>query len=305
MSNIEIVSSTEPMEPVSKPLGDEAKKEETKAEAKPNDQASEKDTDQEAEQEEASEENAESTDDEAEQSDEKKEEHKPKKKGGFQKRIEKFNRLLAERDQEIERLRSLNPNTDPVKEKKVEGKPTIEQFDSIAEYTEALTEWKLEQRFKEQEAKTQKAQAQSAYEKQVSEFGQKVKEFGKTVPDFDDLIAENDDFVLSAGLEHALMKSKSGPEVLYNLVKNREELERINSLSAFDQAYEIASLEAELKFSKKEKPEIKTKTDAPPPLKPVGAKAAPVKKSLYDSDLSFSDYEKLREAEIKAQRRRG
>src|SRR5206468_5111195 len=102
-------------------------------------------------------------DDEAgrEQETEDQTEAKPKKKGGFQRRIDKLNAAKAAAQQEADYWKRLalekgagEPKKDQVDSKAPataqsnEGKPNPDNFDTHAEYVEALTDWKTEQNFK-------------------------------------------------------------------------------------------------------------------------------------------------------------
>lgn len=299
--SIEVFSSTNPTQPVSfeKVLGEKDKAETKEAKA----EVTETETQESAE---VDTESAEETETEATESDDKSEalEQKPKKKGGFQKRIERFQRTVTEKENEISYLKAqlakqAQPEPAQRTEKAPEGKPKLEHFESMADFIEATTEWKVAQKVKELEEKDQQKTAQASFSDQVKKFQKDVQEFSKTVEDFEDVREDVADVNLTLGMQHALLKSKNGPEVLYTLAKNRQELERINSLSAFDQAYEIALIEAEIKHSKAKPKEVKTQPSAPKPVTPITAKSSAAKKSIYDPDLSQADYEELRRAQIR------
>lgn len=229
------------------------------------------------------------TDDEAEETDQKDEKAKPKKKGGFQRKLES-------KDREIEFLREqLARQTQPEQKKESDAKaetkndkPKPDDYDSQADYLEALTDWKVEQKVKEREEKAKQESVKSEFESRVSKFQTEVKKFSETVDDYEDVIDDASDVMLTVGLQEALLESENGPEILYNLAKNKAELMRINRLSLVAQAREIGKLEA--KLSKPEpKPEIKTKTAAPPPPKPVGTKS-PGKVIKDPSEMTGDEY---------------
>ncbi len=221
--------------------------------------------------------------------DQKEETAKPKKKGGFQKKLER-------KDREIEQLREqLARQQQPPAQKPVEKtvdtteKPKIDNYDSQADYLEALTDWKVEQKVKEREQLEKKASIQSEYEGRISKFQSQLAEFAEATEDYADVINDVKDVMITPGLQEALLESEIGPEVLYNLAKNRKELMRINSLSLVAQAKEIGKLEARLAKSEEKKPEVKTKTAAPPPPKPVGTKS-PGKVVKDPSEMSGDEY---------------
>lgn len=244
-----------------------------------------------------------SDDEELEEKDD--EEKRPKKKGGFQKRIDKFRKQLAERDQELEFLRKQNmqiaqAKSEPVKDAapKVDptGKPKAADFDSHEEYVEALTDWKLAAKEKEIEAKQRETQAKTEYQKAVDSFRSKVAEFKKSAEDFDELVSDVDDITLSAGLQESILSSDVGPALMYELAKDRNELERIAKLSPIAAAREVGKIEARLaKAAESSKEtEIKPKqTKAPPPILPVGAKGS-AKSTKAPDEMDFQEFKKWR-----------
>lgn len=236
------------------------------------------------------------------------EDKKPKKKGGFQKRIERFQKKLSEKDQELEywrkeALRAKDPvkqvsdaSADAKTQKTVsDGKPKPDSFETHSEYIEALTDWKLEQKDKEREEKQKQTQVKTEYEKQVQSFQSKVQEFSKTAKDFQEVVNEVDDIPLSVGLQEAILSSDVGPNLMYELAKDREELERINSLSAVQAAREIGKIEARLsKADFTQTKEIKT-TKAPPPISPVSNKGTS-KSTKSPDEMSYAEFKKWRES---------
>lgn len=280
---------------------EEGKENKSASSTKPDEKTEESDTSENLEEseEQDSEEDQDDSEDEADSQDEN---EKPKKKSGFKKRIERFQRRLSEKDQEIEYLRKEVMKKSSQQEEKPEatpktqtdGKPKLEDFEHHEDYIEALTDWKLEQKQKEQEVKSRESHLKNEYQKTIQSFQSKVAEFGKTHSDFQEVIEEVDDIPLSPGFREAVISSDLGPAVMYELAKNREELERINALSPLAAAKEIGKIEARL--SKSSEPQKQTKTTkAPPPVKPVGSSSSgSTKKSIYDTSLSQKEYEQLR-----------
>ena len=300
--SIEVFSSASPDKPVNfeKVLGD---KEQTETkEAKATEETTETQESAQADTESSEETESDATESD-EQSDDK--EQKPKKKGGFQKRIERFQRNVLEKENEIAYLKAqLAKQAQPEQVQRTdkaqpETKPKIEDFESMADFIEATADWKVAQKLKEVETKDQQKSAQASFNDQLTKFQSELKEFSKTVDDYEDVKEEVADVNLTLGMQHALLKAKHGPEVLYKLAKNRQELERINGLSPFDQAYEIAMVEAEIKHSKSKPKEVKTQPSAPKPVNPISAKSSAAKKSIYDADIPQEDYEKLRREQMR------
>lgn len=227
-------------------------------------------------------------------------EAKPKKKGGFQKRIDKLSKRIADAEAEARVWKeqamkgTQNPKEEPKKvEAKTEskdGKPSPDDFKNFGDYTEALTDWKLDQRSKAADKAKVVETAKTEYQNKVSSFQTKSKEFVKTAPDFFDTLSEVDHIPLSPALEDLLLQSKNGHELLYDLAKEPEEYERISKLSPSQVYYEMGMRGARLvkpPSSVETKEETKI-TKAPKPVSPVG-KGATVS-SKDPGDMSFQEY---------------
>lgn len=241
---------------------------------------------------------ADDTDVDAGESDQEKEESeevKPKKKGGFQKKLEKKDREIEFLREQLTKQQPQEKPVDKMEQAKVDAadKPKIDDYDSQADYLEALTDWKVDQKAKEYNQKAQQETLKSQYQNRLTDFQKKGAEFSKSVTDYSDVLDDVSDVMLSPGMQEAIIDSEIGPEILYNLSKNRKELERINQLGLVAQAREIGKLEANLSKSDDSRPEVKTKTAAPPPPKPVGTKS-PSKTAKDPSDMSFEEYKAWR-----------
>jgi hypothetical protein len=249
-------------------------------------------------------ENLESEEDSEDSSDD-----KPRKKGGFQKRIDKLTSRYSEEVQRREaleqRLAQLEagktaPKAEQVETKSVEGKPDPEKFDTHAEYVEALTDWKLEQREKAVQEKQQKEKLFTEQEKIVKSHSERVKSFAEKTEDFQEVIEAVDDVPLSSALQQMIVTSDKGPELMYELAKNREEYERIAKLSPIAAARELGKIEARIESKSSEaKPEPKKITKAPSPIAPIGGNSAgSIRKSITDPDLPFAEYEQMRRKQM-------
>jgi len=257
---------------------------------------------------------AESTEDEsdaedAEDKSTESEKEKPKKqKGGFQRRIDKLNARVAERERELDYWRNLaaKNGAGETKTEKVEtksedpSKPKAGNYDTHAEYVEALTDWKIEQREKAKDEKEKVSKVQSEQETLFKSHAERVKAFAEKHDDFMDVIADADDVPVSPAIREIILSSENGPALMYELAKNREEYERICSLSPLAAAREMGKIESRLQASDPKKVETKKITNAPKPIEPVGkGNAGAVRKSIYDQELSQSEYEKLRREQMR------
>jgi hypothetical protein len=239
-----------------------------------------------------------------EETEESKEEEKPKKKSGLQRRFGKLTGRINTLEQEVNlwKQRALNGANESKKDaestpapKANDGKPSPDSFDSHADYIEALTDWKTEQKLKEREEKLERTRLESEQEKVLKTHISRVEAFKAKHDDFDELISELDDVQVSPSIQELIVSSENGPELMYELAKNREEFERLCKLPPLAAAREFGRFESKiLKASEEKKQEPKKLTKAPAPIKPVGSKGGAVSKSIFDADLSQAEYEALR-----------
>jgi hypothetical protein len=225
---------------------------------------------------------------------------RPKKKGGWQRRVDKLTKEKNFwRDEALrskESKASEEKTNEPAKEAKTvvsEGKPKQDDFETHEEWIEAVADWKYEQKEQEREAKSKDAEAKNAFQTRVQTFQEECKEFSKVHKDWDDRIEEVSDVLVNPGLMQLI--HKSGAAVAYEVMESREEFERLNGLDYTDAAIEIGMIKARLKASNSQKTESTTKTTkAPPPPSPLGRKSdKAVKKTIYDEDISQADFERL------------
>ena len=184
---------------------------------------------------------------EAKEGDENDVEEKPQKKTAVQKRFDKLTKRAADKEREAdywkaEALKGKTQTSDSKSEttqtkSESTGKPLADDYDSHAEYVEAVSDWKVEQKLKERDAQQKELSAKSNYEQQLSDHRDKAKAFAKQHPDFDELIEEISEVVLSPAVHQSLLDI--GPALIYELAKNPKELERINGLSANQALREI------------------------------------------------------------------
>jgi hypothetical protein len=235
---------------------------------------------------------------------------KPKKKGGFQRRIDKLNSRISERERELDYWKQLalkDKQAEPKKETQVErpkteaeGKPDAGNFDTHAEYVEALTEWKIEQREKAREQQAQQSKLKDQQQQAVKSHQDRVKTFAESVKDFQDTLEQVDDVQVSPVVQELIISSENGPELMYELAKNREGFERINKLPPLAAARALGRIESKL-ASHDSQPEIKKTTKAPKPIGPVGTggKGSGTSRNLDDPSISQAEYERLRREQLK------
>jgi hypothetical protein len=263
----------------------------------------------------ANSESAESEEDEIDESDESdkdaddSDKSKPKKKSGYQRRIDKLNARHKAAQDELEYWKSqalktgqAEPKQEQKVDRKADGKPNPESFETHSEYVEALTDWKLDQKEASRRAEEEKSKVLSEQEKLYKAHLEREKSFIDKTDDYADVL-EDVNYLQDAtpALQQLIVSSDNGPEIMYELAKNKAEYERINKLPPLALARELGRLESKIisKASDDKKPEPKKLTSAPKPIDPVSKGKGTVAKSIDDPSLSFTDYVRLRREQMK------
>jgi hypothetical protein len=240
-----------------------------------------------------------------EESEEVQEEVKPKKKGGFQKKLERKDREIEELRQQLAAKSTQTEQKESVSFDK--KKPVIDDFNSHAEFTEALAEWVADKRDAEKAVKAKKAETFSEVQGAVRKYQEALKELKKTTPDLDDVFDEVSHITPCPALQEAIITSDISAQVAYELAKNPEEFERINKLSPVGVLKEIGKLELKISKAAEDKKAAieaeKTKTTkAPAPLRSLSGKATVTPKSL--EEMSTKEYMKYMDEKEFKQRKR-
>jgi len=195
-------------------------------------------------------------------------EQKPK---GVQKRIDELtaNWRQAEREkewmrQQIEKLQAQPPKPDQPQQQatpKHDGRPTIDQFDDVNEFVDAMTEWKLTQRDTQRSEAEKKQQAEKTQAEQQRRIDEQVTKARQKHADFDDVVMQNPDLAITSDMAMAMVEmGEAGGDVAYHLGKNPQEAARIAQLPPARQLMELGRLEAQLALS------VKKVTSAPAPV---------------------------------------
>lgn len=237
--------------------------------------------------------------------------NKSKKKGGFQKKIDKLTARAKTAEQralaaEAALLAKQSNNQADKEQSKTEttqiGKPNPDNFNTYAEYTEALTDWIIEQREAKAKANDQEKQAKTEAQKRAETFQSKINEFKKEHTDFEDVI-DDCEVDLSKDLQSMILESDLAPQLMYDLASKPEEIERLNGLKGTQLAKALGVLEDRLSKNSESKKAKQTTTKAPAPISPVGAKGGTAHaKSLSDPNLSFTEYERIRKQQLNSKR---
>lgn len=252
------------------------------------------------------------TEDEVETKNESKD-PKPKKKNGFQRRVNKLNQEIEYwRTEAIKNQKVAAPSKEEKSESKplvqAMGKPDKDKFETHDEYIEALAEWKADQKFKTiQEENRQNSAIEAALKKQNEHFA-RVETFKDDHEDFDDVWAGLK-VPLTLAMSETIKESDLGPDLMYALAKDPKECARIAKLTPLAAARELGKLE--VKVSKSQNSDSESLVEVKPKtivkesvVNPVKARGASVKKDIYDPELPLEDFIKLRNAEERARHAR-
>lgn len=211
----------------------------------------------------------------------------PKGKDGVQKRIDEITkkrreeeraRLKAERERDDERAARIKLEEEVRSLKKsapAPDKPKPSDFETDADYIEALTDWKVSQalKTKEDELDAAKPATNTDREKSIddaySTLDEKMERGREKYTNFNELVF-HEDLKISETMVQAIViadapdKNVHAEDVIYYLANHRDESERIAKLPPLKAAYEIGKIEAKLAA-----PKPNRIPKAPDPIIPV------------------------------------
>lgn len=149
-------------------------------------------------------------------------------------------------------------------------KPTLASFDYDEEkFSEALTDWKVEQKFKALTEGQAKQQQQQAEQQAVTAWNEKRSGYAAANPGYLELSNQRGAAVTSNAVASFITASENGPKLHHSLLENFDELQRIQSLPDVMIGAELAKLESKLTNVKPIQ-----KSNAPKPVRPVGSSAS-------------------------------
>lgn len=221
------------------------------------------------------------------------EEKKPK---GVQKRIDELtaNWRGAERDRDYWRDMAMKAQQSETKQPEPPSapsgeRPKLDDYQSYEEYTEALTDWKLDQRMAAQTKEAQDREAQAQQQQAQFQFNQRAQTVREDHPDFDAVVG-NPTLPISEAMMDAAYASEKGPEVLYYLGQNPEEAHRIAQLQPIQAAMEMVRVEQSLERA------ANTNSSTPDPIPPVNAGGG--RQSVDPDNMTTDEWLKWRESQL-------
>jgi hypothetical protein len=225
-----------------------------------------------------------------------------KQRPWYQKRIDEItaarrdaerraDQLLAMLEQR-ERQEQPQPTPQPMQ---ATGRPVLENFSSYEEFTEALSDWKVEQKFAEREQRQQVETAAQAARRQEAEFATRVREAATKTPEVMEAIRD-ETLPISAAMGDVIRYVPNGPDVVLYLHQHRDEAARLYELPPHVAAFELGRLAAGI-----QPPQPRRVTQPPEPINTLGGGTSPAPfdaSTIKDGDA----YKAWREADLKAKR---
>lgn len=244
---------------------------------------------------------------ESEPDDSQETEEQPPRPGSRQRRIDQLTRKNAELQRRLEALEQQAAPTaaaPAVEAPAANGRPVLKDFQTLEEYTEALTDWKLNQREAARQAENERRAAATAAQALQDSWAAKDAAAAKAHPDYRELMDTTEipegPGVLAA--RQALLEEDNGAEILYWLASRPAELKRVAALPPTKAVLEIGKLAAALAApASPENPKPKV-SSAPRPPSPLVHGGAKVTRDILNDDFARSDYkewEKSRVAQLK------
>ena len=237
-------------------------------------------------------------------------EEKPKKsKSALEKR---FSELAAQRDEARRkaealeaRLAQLEAKTGQPKQQEDASwepaqfdkpKPKLDDFQSYAEYEEALVDWKLDKREFDAQQRNVVAQAKQMETKAVSAWEEREKATKARVEGYDQLIDQEfvADFTKSIASRESLqylLESEHGPDLLVELRTDDDLMRSFKSMNPVKQVAFLSKLEGKFETPAKTEKSVATTTKAPAPSKPLPkGKTTTTAPSEFTRGMSFAEY---------------
>lgn len=206
------------------------------------------------------------------------------------KRINKLTSKLSEKDAELQQLRAqLESKQTAPAPIEAPSKPKLEDFATIDEFTDAMTDYKFNQR-------QVQAQQQAAVDNKFKAYNNRIEEFKKAsgAEDFVLAVQEiNDQLVKDNNIAEFIIESDVGPAIAYHLANNEEALDKLMGLSGVRRIAYLTKLEAQFENKKASKDEPKTKAT----ISRVTTNAASTNSSSNDS--SYTKWKQQRQAALK------
>lgn len=205
---------------------------------------------------------------------------------------EELDQKISEQKAKIERKlrREMAQAAEEAQRQETRTPPNPDSYNSVAEYIDALADFKTEEKLAEREQRERQTKAESSYSEREEETRAKYDDFEQ--------VAYNPSLRITTSMKEIILESDIGPELLYHLGSSPREAARIASMTPLQQAREIGRIEANLSVN----PPVKKVSSAPEPIKPVGSRASTPAYSPSDprsmKNTSMSEWAAARNKEV-------
>jgi len=148
---------------------------------------------------------------------------------------DELRRELQQARQELQALRT-QPKVDPAKTEQPKSysgkpKPRADDFESYEAYTEALTDWKIEEREAARQQQQSQTEAQRTYTEREQQFFQHAAPILAEVPNFEQIIRDPN-LAMSDSMYHSIMHlGEIGPYTALYLAVHQDEARKLYHLS--------------------------------------------------------------------------
>ncbi len=202
-------------------------------------------------------------------------EEKPKGKGGFQRKIDRLIKQVADAEEkaatETKKREELEAKGSKQQEVVKEGEPQREDYASDAEFIKASVKYGVSQAIIEQAREQARLDAEEHHKEIVKKYNEATIEAKSRLDDWDEVVGQ--DITIPPAVGQAILRMPNGPEVAYHLGKNPKlaaELMEMDDEEARGAVWVISRELAGAK-PKQEAKEVEEKAKKPKPITPVGS----------------------------------
>jgi hypothetical protein len=201
----------------------------------------------------------------------------------------KINKLVREKSTEKERGDRLERELKEAKGETVtedpyaftKSKPNIDNFEDMADYQEALTDWKLDARDHENTVRNDRVNAETTREENIATFEERADILRGSNKDFDK-VAKNPEVMkhYNQNMVDLFYASEKGPDVALFLGNNPTEAARIGTMPTAQQGIEFGKIVATMS----QPLASKNISKAPQPINPGGGGGDVTPKRDHDEE---------------------
>lgn len=211
-----------------------------------------------------------------------------------QKRIGKLAKKLSEKETELNYWREQANTKSTQLEQSApvvvdNGKPKLADFDNVEDFSEAVADWKWEQ-------KEAQRVAQTAQKTKIDGYYARTAEFEKTAPDFAIAVTEIESQIKQdPNMLEFIIESEFGPHIAYHLANNEDEIARIAALSPVRRIAALSKIETEMAQRSAKPKSVAGNTSTKSPATRVTSNTGSIAKTeALDKDQSFAAWKKWR-----------